>query len=130
MQAPEVTTESKPTELVRIAQVAPPEKPQSGRSWTDLSKTEQEIHLRAQRFARTRTAELLLRRMDAVREGRASKNVYGKLKEEIEAGRDAFRREFFAPCRSMVDYYHLELVRTLAKGDANVLGAGYPGPLP
>ena len=42
-------------------------------------------------------------------------NLYGVLKEEIEAGREAFRREFIDTCPSMVDYFHLELQRTLAK---------------
>ena len=52
------------------------------------------------------------------------------LKEEIEAGREAFRREFIESCPSMVDYFHLELQRTLAKGNTRALGSDYPGPLP
>jgi hypothetical protein len=29
----------------------------------------------------------------------------------------------------MLDYLHLEMVRTLAQDDAELLGAEYPGPL-
>lgn len=97
--------------------------------WTGLPRDEQELHLRAQRFARTRVAELVLRRMPAIREGRAARALYRGLKEDIDAGRDIFRRQFLDACPSMVDYYHLELVRTLAKEDATVLGPDYPGPL-
>jgi hypothetical protein len=39
------------------------------------------------------------------------------------------RTQFFTPCASMVDYLHLELARTLAYDDADLLGTTYPGPL-
>jgi len=29
----------------------------------------------------------------------------------------------------MIDYFHVELVRTLANDDASMLGPDYPGPL-
>jgi hypothetical protein len=114
-------------DLVRITG-SPSSSP--GPAWTELPKTEQEQHLRAQRFARTRMAELLLHKARQVRDGRATHNLYGVLKEEIEAGREAFRREFIETCPSMVDYFHLELQRTLAKDNTGALGPNYPGPLP
>jgi hypothetical protein len=130
MDATETTVESKPEELVRIAPAVSPQPGRAGKSVPpEWSTPEQELHHRAQRFARTRMAELVLRRMPAIRHGRASKNLYITLKDEIDAGRQAFRRQFIEACPSMVDYYHLELVKTLAKDDAALLGAGYPGPL-
>ena len=45
------------------------------------------------------------------------------------AARDTFRQSFFASCPSMVDYLHLEIVRTLANDDPQVLGKDYPGPM-
>jgi hypothetical protein len=101
----------------------------AGPSWADLPKQEQELHLRAQRFARTRVAEMLLHRVRQVRAGRDAKNLYDVLREEIDAARDAFRQEFLDTCPSMVDYLHLEMQRTLAKDDAGALGGSYPGPL-
>lgn len=122
-----VSLKSPSVDLIRIAGAASsPAAP----TWTDLPKTEQEQHLRAQRFARTRVAELLLHKARQVRDGRGTNNLYGVLKEEIEAGREAFRREFIETCPSMVDYLHLELQRTLAKDSAGALGPDYPGPLP
>ena len=64
------------------------------------------------------SAEMLLHKARQVRDGRETNNLYGALKEEIEAGREAFRREFIETCPSMVDYFHLELQRTLAKDNA------------
>ncbi|HOL70821.1 MAG TPA: hypothetical protein PKW45_05195 [Bryobacteraceae bacterium] len=97
--------------------------------WAQLSPQEQELHLRAQRFARVRVAEMQLYKSQAVRAGRSQKNLYAALKPEIDAARETFRREFTAASPAMPDYFHLELIRTLANNDVAVLGEDYPGPL-
>jgi hypothetical protein len=97
--------------------------------WDRLTSEEQQVHLRAQRWARVRIAELRLRRSAAVQAGRSRRNIYEVLKEPIDAAREEFRKTFFAVCPSMVDYLHLELLRTLAHDDADLLGKDYPGPL-
>jgi hypothetical protein len=129
--APETTTESKPAELIRIAGVpASTVQPQTRRAWDELSQSEQAVHLKAQRLARTLAAEMVLHKPEAVRRGRASSDLYSALREEIDESRHIFRRQYFDSCPSMVDYLHLELVRTLAKDDSRALGPDYPGPLP
>ncbi len=95
----------------------------------DLSPIEQALDLRAQRFARVRAAEILLYHADAVHAGRATRKLYGALREQIDCGREDFRRDFLATMPSMPDYFHWELVRTLANDDVAVLGEEYPGPL-
>ena len=94
-----------------------------------LPPAERQRHVRARRFARVRVAEIALRRPEAVRHGRAKKNLYIALKQDIDSGRDAFQKEFIAQSSAMIDYFHLELVRTLAHYDDAVLGKDYPGPL-
>jgi len=64
-----------------------------------------------------------------VKNGRTTHDLYTSLKEEIDAAREVFRREFLNASDSMVDYLHLDLVRTLANDDAEVLGKDYPGPM-
>jgi hypothetical protein len=112
-------------ELVTI-QPAPP---QPASAWDRLPPEEQRIHLRAQRFARVQTAGMRLFQGDAVRAGRAGRNLYDTLRNSIDAAREAFRLSFFAPCSSMVDYLHLEMVHTLANDDPDLLGNNYPGPV-
>jgi len=80
-------------------------------------------------FARVQTAELRLHEADAVQAARAQRRVYDALQSQIDAARESFRRSFFEPCASMVDYLHLELVRTLANDDLELLGKNYPGPM-
>jgi hypothetical protein len=97
--------------------------------WRNLLPEDQERHLQAQRFARVHVAEMRLYKAQAVRDGRAQKALYAALKPDIDAARDAFRKEFIEPFPSMPDYLHQELVRTLSNDDALLLGPDYPGPL-
>jgi hypothetical protein len=102
---------------------------QPAAAWDRLPLDEQRIHLRAQRFARVEVAQMRLFQADAVLAGRAGRNLYDALRNSIDAAREAFRQSFFAPCSSMVDYLHLELVQTLANDDPDLLGNNYPGPM-
>ncbi len=98
-------------------------------AWNSLSEEDQELHLRARRFARVQVAEMTLYQSRAVAAGRSQKNLYSRLKDEIDAARQAYQTQFVKPCASMIDYFHLELVRTLANDDESLLGPEYPGPL-
>lgn len=128
-----------PPDLVKIAPAAPaaaedaPAKasaaPEPASAWDKLPIGAQQVHLRAQRFARVQAAEMRLFETDAVLAGRERHDLYGALGPSIDRARDAFRKQYFAACPSMVDYLHLELVRTLANDDPELLGKDYPGPL-
>ena len=103
--------------------------PQPRPTWDSLPPAEQQVHLKAQRFARVHAAEMRLHEAQAVQSGRTRRDLYGALREPIDAARAKFREAFFLTCPSMVDYLHLELMRTLANDDAELLGKDYPGPL-
>jgi len=98
-------------------------------SWAALPAGEQEAHRNAQRFARVQVAGMRLYKSSAVKEGRVTRNLYSALGVEIDAAREDFRRRFVEAAPSMVDYLHVELLRTLANEDESLLGADYPGPL-
>lgn len=106
------------------AAAAAPEAPE----WSALPREEQELHAKAQRFARVRVAEIRLYHAKKVREGREIGNIYAILKDEIDRSRAQFRHEFML-VPSMIDYLHLEILRTLANDDPSLLGPDYPGPL-
>ncbi len=94
--------------------------------WSDLSATDQTLHLRAQRFSRVAVAEAQLARPEACAAGRTAGDLYLFLKVEIDRARDSYRKQFMT-IPSMVDYLHLELVRVLAGGDETLMGAEYSG---
>jgi hypothetical protein len=83
-------------------------------------------HVRAQRLARVKVAEMQLYRPEACEAGRGQKNIYLFLKREIDSARDIFRAQFLTT-KSMADYLHLELLARLAQNDNALLGADYPG---
>ena len=90
---------------------------------------DQDLQLKAQRFARNQVAEIRLYKSESVKNGRAAHDLYTSLKAEIDSARESFRREFLSAPGTMVDYLHQELVRTLANDDVQLLGPDYPGPL-
>jgi hypothetical protein len=114
-----------PPALVTIAPALEP----ADSAWDKLTSDEQQEHLRAQRFARVQVAEMRLFDADAVQSGRSSRDLYGALRKRIDAARAAFHEKFFVKSQSMVDYLHLEILRTLANEDPALLGKDYPGPM-
>jgi hypothetical protein len=116
-----------PADLIVIAPAEPRAVPEPASAWERLSAGEQLLHLRAQRFARVQVAEMRLYHPAEVQTGRARRNLYDALSTPIDAARESFRKTYFDPCPSMVDYLHLELVRTLANDDPELLGENYPG---
>jgi hypothetical protein len=115
-----------PTPTETLVSIAPAPKHEI-LSWFSLSGEDRELHLRAQRFARVKVAGIRLYQSESVKNGRAAHDLYTSLKAEIDSARDAFRSEFLNASDSMVDYLHLELVRTLANDDVELLGQQYPG---
>lgn len=103
--------------------------PRQHKEWWDLSRQEQQLHLAAQRFARVLVAEMRLAAPEQLRAGRAARNIYGALKQPIEEARQKFREKHMTVSPTMVDYLHLEMVRSLADDNPNNLGPEYPGPL-
>lgn len=98
-------------------------------AWADVPAVDRDHHLRAQRFARVRVAEMRLYKSALVLEGRRTSALYALLREDIGQARTEFSEQFLGACGSMTDYLHEELVRTLANDDARLLGDDYPGPL-
>ena len=95
-----------------------------------LSREDQELHGRAQRFARVQVAEMRLYKSNLVKAGRENAALYPALRADIDLAREAFRTQFLAdPTKPMFDYLHVELVTALAGNEESLLGAEYPGPL-
>jgi len=67
-------------------------------------------------------SEIKLYNENKVSEGRRSKDLYERLKEDIERGRQMYSDRVAAPIRDSTNYFFDELVRILAGGDASALG--------
>jgi hypothetical protein len=100
-----------------------------GEPWLLLSREDQDLHMRAQRFARVHIAQMRLYKSDEVKIARTERNLYASLRVEFDSAREVFQRDFLSATDTMVDYLHLETLKTLANDDAALLGDDYPGPL-
>lgn len=76
----------------------------------------------ARRTARLLVSEIRLFHEPAVHEGRREGNLMERLAPEIEKARTAYNAQVPAGVRSQTDFFHQELIRTLAGGDATLLG--------
>ena len=76
----------------------------------------------ARRTARLLVADIRLFHERSVNEGRRQRNLLSCLGPEIEKARQAYNEQVPPGIRSDTDYFHQELVRTLAGGDATLLG--------
>ncbi|MBV9269310.1 MAG: hypothetical protein JO061_24280 [Acidobacteriaceae bacterium] len=119
---------SNATKAVQISPLNPTHESAKLPPWSGLNEEDRNLHLRAQRFARVRVAEMQLTRPEACRAGLEQNNVYLFLQKEIDAAREAYRSQFMK-VPSMVDYLHVELVRNAAENDEARLGGDYPGQL-
>jgi ribonuclease HI len=67
-------------------------------------------------------SEIKLYNEAKVSEGRRQKDLYERLKEDIERGRQMYAERVPGTVRDATNYFYDELVRILAGGDAGALG--------
>jgi hypothetical protein len=126
LPAAALSVETEKDDLVQIAGVR---NGTPAAAWEALSAVEQAQHLRAQRTARVRVAQIRISEASALRKGVQERDIYQALRRSIDAARGEFRRNYMTQTPGMVDYLHLEIVRSLAHDNEKLLGAEYPGPM-
>jgi hypothetical protein len=90
-----------------------------------LSPEEADTHRKAQRFARLLVDEIKLYNQAKVSEGRRNKDLYDRLKEDIEKSRTTFQKRYGSTAAASGDYFQREVVRSLAEDDMSVMGANF-----
>ncbi|HEX3283004.1 MAG TPA: hypothetical protein VHR36_17340 [Pyrinomonadaceae bacterium] len=88
---------------------------------------ERRFHTDARRFARLLVSEIKLYKESQVNEGRSRHDLYDRLRDDIERSREMYDKRVRPEVAQRYDYFHHELVNTLAEGDAAKLGNSYPG---
>ena len=90
-----------------------------------LSSEEEEIHKKAKRFAKLLVDEIRLYNKAKVEEGRANKDIYARLKDDIDKSRGAYEKRYGQSAAASADYFTQELIRILCEGDPSLLGGGF-----
>jgi hypothetical protein len=90
-----------------------------------MSADDADTHRKAQRFARLLVDEIKLYNQAKVAEGRRNKDLYDRLKEDIEKSRSTFQKRYGNSAAASGDYFQKEVVRSLAEDDYSVMGANF-----
>ena len=90
-----------------------------------MSAEDADTHRKAQRFARLLVDEIKLYNQAKVAEGRRHKDLYDRLKEDIEKSRSTYQKRYGSTVAASGDYFQKEVVRSLAEEDAAIMGANF-----
>lgn len=93
----------------------------------EVSDEERRLHTDARRFARLLVSEIKLYNEQKVSDGRNQGDIYDRLRDDIDRSRQMYEKRVAPPVAARHDYFHQELVNTLAEGDPAKLGSAYPG---
>jgi hypothetical protein len=93
--------------------------------FSQMPPEEADVHRKAQRFSRLLVDEIKLYNQAKVTEGRKSKDLYDRLKDDIEKSRATYQKRFGNTVAAGADYFSHELVRSLAEDDSSIMGANF-----
>lgn len=115
--------------IQQVPEAAPPAAMSAAAVWggpsTTLSGEDAEVHRKAQRFARLLMDEIKLYNQAKVAEGRKQKDLYNRLKEDIEKSRVTYLKRYGNTAAASADYFNQELIRSLAEDDVSLLGSNF-----
>jgi len=90
-----------------------------------MSAEDADTHRKAQRFARLLVDEIKLYNQVKVTEGRKNKDLYDRLKEDIDKSRATYQKRYGSTVAGASDYFNSEVVRSLAEDDSSIMGANF-----
>jgi len=91
-----------------------------------FSSAEDELHRKARRFAKLLVEEIKLYNQPRVVEGKHNRDLYDRLREDIEKSRATYQKRYGETPAASADYFNQELIRILADNDASLMGASFP----
>jgi hypothetical protein len=86
------------------------------------TSSEEVAHEEARRLARLLVSEIKLYNEEQVEAGRRNRDIYERLREDIDRSRQMYEERVEPRLAKSTDYFYQELVRILAAGDAKALG--------
>ncbi|HXW92581.1 MAG TPA: hypothetical protein VEK33_18685 [Terriglobales bacterium] len=93
--------------------------------FAEMSVQDAEIHRKAQRFARLLMDEIKLYNQAKLAEGRKNKDLYDRLKDDIEKSRSTYHKRYGNTAAASKDYFVSELIRCLVEDDVSLLGPNF-----
>jgi hypothetical protein len=90
-----------------------------------LSPEDADTHRKAQRFARLLVDEVKLYNQAKVAECRKHKDLYDRMKDDIEKSRATYQKRYGSTVANSGNYFQQELVRSLAEDDISIMGPNF-----
>jgi hypothetical protein len=90
-----------------------------------VASEDQDVHHKAQRFARLLVDEIKLYNLAQVSEGRKNKDLYDRLKDAIEKSRTTYQKRYGNTVAASANYFQDEVIRSLAEDDLSIMGANF-----
>ncbi|HET7453737.1 MAG TPA: hypothetical protein VFL12_13405 [Thermoanaerobaculia bacterium] len=88
-----------------------------------LAAVEEDPHEHAKKIARLLVSDIRLYNEAAIEEGKRHNDIYARLKDDIDRARLTYNERVPETVRAATDYFHEELVRSLADGSPDALGS-------
>src|SRR5207237_151002 len=120
VEEPAAVAEAEPVSVAAAAAPAP-----VADSLPQMTPEEADVHRKAQRFARLLVDEIKLYNQAKVADGRKHRDLYDRLKEDIEKSRGTFLKRYGNSVAAGADYFSQELLRSLAEDDPSIMGANF-----
>jgi hypothetical protein len=92
---------------------------------TSPGGAEDEVHPKARRFAKLLVDEIKLYNQAKVKEGKQNRDLYNRLKDDIDKSRASFDQRYAQTAAAGADYFTQELIRNLADNDPTLLGNNF-----
>ena len=113
------------SEVVPAAQMTAAAPARAADPLAQLSPEDAEIHRKARRFARLLIEEVKLYNQAKVAEGRKNKDLYDRLRDDVEKSKAAYLKRYGQSAAADADYFNQELIASLAEDDVSLLGPNF-----
>ena len=125
--APSVAAAPPPEPVAEAAPPSPPPAAAPAGAEPVIAPGDEEVHKKAKRFAKLLVDEIKLYNKDKVAKGKENRDLYERLREDIEKSRATYDKRYGSTPAAAADYFSKEVVRILADNDPTLLGGSFPG---
>jgi hypothetical protein len=119
----EAEPEPAPMAMAAAAAAGPASMPASVQA--PPSADDEALLRKARRFAKLLVDEIKLYNKPKVQEGKENRDLYQRLKEDIEKSRAAYEKRYGSTVAGGASYFDEEIVQNLADNDRSLLGEGF-----
>jgi hypothetical protein len=90
-----------------------------------IAPGDEEVHKKAKRFAKLLVDEIKLYNQGKVNEGRQNRDLYDRLREDIDKSKATYDKRYGSTPAASANYFNEEIIRVLADNDAALMGGNF-----